>query len=129
MVKIYSEYASRWHAQNQLYIYLPRDVSIYMFIWHHPIQWDSSIRSSRNFRKCRPNILFSEKIALITIGDAYISQGILKKYLKKRNTVHLHHTQGTNCIINPIKILLGKERFTKFRDELLQGSINRDGIG
>ena len=38
----------------------------------------------------------------------------IEKYLNKRNSVHLHQAQGTTRTIEPLKMLLGKDSFTKF---------------
>ena len=53
----------------------------------------------------------------------------IKRYLNKRNTVHLHQAQGDPCTIHSMIKLLEKVSFTKFVDELLKGTANLEGIG
>lgn len=53
----------------------------------------------------------------------------IKECLNKRNTVHLHQTQGTTCTIDLIIKLLEIGKFTKFGDVLLKGSANFEDIG
>ena len=43
--------------------------------------------------------------------------------------MHLHQAQDITCTIEPFKTLLGKDSFTKFRDELLQGTTDLDDLG